>query len=140
MGSPPDHRPIRVLVVEDNPIIRSLVDRAIRRMSSVWPGSTVEITQAEDGASALAQIETSTFDLLVVDLYIPVLPGIELIRRLRENNNYENLKIMAMSASYIDAESRALDAGADVFVQKPLKLNTLLESLEGLLHSQSLSA
>jgi CheY-like chemotaxis protein len=128
--------PVRVLVVEDNPVIRDLFMLGIDKLQGKGPKPErrLDVHQAEDGASAWEHIVKNGVDLLVVDLYLPVLNGLDLIRRIRETPEMQNIKILAISASIQDARDRSLGAGADVFMQKPLRLVELLESLRRLLH------
>ena len=91
------------------------------------------MTEAVDGATGWARIMETKFDLIVVDLYIPVLDGLELIKRIRENPDTAAMRILAMSASLIDAKQRSLGAGADYFIQKPLRSAELVFTLNSLL-------
>ena len=126
--------PLQILIVEDNPLIRDLFVHAIHRLRSEIPDCPpIEITEVEDGATALDRLEQKRVDLLVVDLYLPILGGIELIKRIRDDPKLAALRILAMSASFTDARDRSLGAGADIFLQKPLLLVDVLESFRTLL-------
>ncbi len=126
--------PIRVLVVEDNPLIRDLLTHGIHRLQEdLEDCPPIDILEADNGATAWDRIGSSKIDLIVVDLYMPVLGGIELITRIRNTDGIAATKILAMSASYSDAKDRSLGAGADQFIQKPLRLVDLLDSLQTLL-------
>ena len=128
--------PLVVLVVEDNPLIRDLFRHAVRKLAgeaeSIRP---IQLLEIGDGATAWQHLEAKPVELLVVDLYLPVLGGIELIERVRDKPEVATTKILAMSASYTDAKARSLGAGADQFIQKPLQLVDLLECLRSLLRS-----
>ncbi len=128
-------RPYRVLIVEDNPVIRDLFVLGIDKLREGLAGARreVEVTQAEDGATAWKSVQEAEVDMVVVDLYLPVLNGLDLIRRIRETPRLANTKILAISASIQDARDRSLSAGADQFLQKPLKLVDLLDALKSLL-------
>jgi CheY-like chemotaxis protein len=126
----------RLLIVEDNPVIRDLFMLGIARLNEELAPRDLhlEVLQAEDGATAWEQIIKGGIDLLVSDLYIPVLNGLDLIHRVRNNPATATMKILAISASIQDARDRALGAGADQFLQKPLRLLDLLDALKSLLH------
>jgi CheY-like chemotaxis protein len=126
----------RVLIVEDNPVIRDLfilgMDKLQEQLKQDEP--RFEVTQAEDGGTAWQHIVEKGADLVVVDLYLPVLSGLDLIKRIRENPATQSVRVLAISASIHDARDRSLGAGADRFLQKPLRLVDLLEAIRALLH------
>ena len=130
----PTAEPLVVLVVEDNPLIRDLFHHAVRKLAAEYP-RPIQLLEVGDGATAWEHLAANPVDLLVVDLYLPVLGGIELIKRVRDKPEVAATKILAMSASYTDAKSRSLLAGADQFIQKPLQLVDVLDCLRSLLRS-----
>jgi two-component system KDP operon response regulator KdpE len=109
---------LRVLVVDDEPAIRRFL-----RLSYIAEGYLVE--EAEDGRSALAALRAKAPDLLILDLGLPDLDGVEVIRQLRELGS--NIPIMVLS-SRMDEKSKvlALDLGADDYVTKPFGIDELL--------------
>ncbi|MBN1961761.1 MAG: response regulator [Deltaproteobacteria bacterium] len=127
---------INILVVEDNPVIRDLCLLGIEKLQHEKDTKLLRffVEQAADGGSAWQYIQNNQVDLLVIDLYLPVLNGLELIRRIRKSSAIQNMKILAISASIQDARDRSLGAGANLFLQKPLRLVDLLEALRTLLN------
>jgi len=128
--------PLRVLIVEDNPVIRDLFMLGIDRLETqlhMKPDS-LQVFQSEDGASAWEHIVKNGADLVVVDLYLPVLNGLDLIKRIRENKDTAGIKVLAISASIQDARDRSLGAGANQFLPKPLRLVDLLGAMKTLLN------
>ena len=122
------------MVVEDNPVIRDLFHLGIEKLRhELGSGAEYEVAQAADGGAAWALLQQAPVDLMVVDLYLPVLSGLELIRRIRQTPVLAAMKILAISASVHDARDRALGAGADMFLQKPLRLFGLLTAIRSLL-------
>ena len=109
---------LRVLVVDDEPAIRRFL-----RLSYIAEGYLVE--EAEDGGSALALLRTRAPDLLILDLGLPDLDGLEVIRQLRELGS--DIPIVVLS-SRMDEKSKvlALDLGADDYVTKPFGIDELL--------------
>ena len=85
--------------------------------------------QTAEERAAWERVERDPPDLLIVDLYLPVLGGIELIERVRATEATATTRIIAMSASFSDAKDRSLGAGADQFLQKPLRLVDVLDAL-----------
>jgi len=127
--------PWRVLVVDDNPLIRDSVVFAVRRLNGRLTENSrpIELFEAGDGATAWARIVESKIDLVIADLYIPVLTGLRLIARVRETPGTAAMKVLAISASIEDARVVSLSAGADLFLQKPIRLAELMDAVVGLL-------
>ncbi len=127
----------RILVVEDNPVIRDLFRLGIDKLQNEMGGGSCryEVEQAGDGGSAWKYLQENPVDLLVVDLYLPVLNGLDIIRKIRETPNLRAMKVLAISASIHDARDRSLAAGADMFQQKPLRLFDLLGAIRTLLRA-----
>ncbi len=110
--------PLRVLVVDDEPPIRRFL-----RTSLTAQG--YDVTEAEDGAKALEEMRRRTPDLLVLDLGLPVIDGLEVIRRLRADG--VTAPIIVLSSRVDEAgKVEALDLGADDYVTKPFGMDELL--------------
>lgn len=124
----------RILLVEDNPLICESFSRAFEHLVAQRTDVQLELIVAEDGGTAWEMLQAQAFDLVVTDLYIPVLSGIDLIARMRETPHMQSIRILAMSASIEDARIRALGAGADMFLQKPLRLVDVVDAITDLLH------
>lgn len=131
--APADDGPVRIVVVDDNPIIREAVSVAVQRLNDKCD-HRIQLFEAEDGATAWSRIINNEIDLVIVDLYIPVLSGLDLIERIRESPDIATTKILAISASITDARIRSLSAGADQFLQKPVRLVDLIDAICALLH------
>jgi CheY-like chemotaxis protein len=133
--APNELRHVRLLVVDDNPLIRDSVTAAVERLNlRLAPaGVRLRLYEAADGATAWDRVLEEGLDLIIVDLYIPVLDGIGLIARIREHPKTAAVKVLAISASMEDARVRSLGAGADQFLQKPLRLVDLTDAIATLL-------
>lgn len=119
----------RILVVDDEPNIREVVELYLRR-----EGFEVEITA--DGAAALAAIERKLPDLIVLDLMLPVLGGLQLTRALREGDY--DLPIIMLTAKGSEAERiRGLEYGADDYVTKPFSPKELVARVKAVLRRAS---
>ena len=104
----------RILVVEDSPAMRQLMGMALKRLQ-------VEVAEAADGLAALKLLAQDKFDLMFVDLNMPVLDGMKLIKRVREDAALAATKICVVtteSAKATEEQARAL--GADFFLRKPI--------------------
>ncbi|MFE0581428.1 response regulator [Streptomyces sp. NPDC058874] len=110
----------RVLVVDDEPqIVRALVINLKAR--------TYEVDAASDGASALELAAARHPDVVVLDLGLPDMDGVEVIRGLRGRSRVPILVLSARHSS--DEKVEALDAGADDYVTKPFGMDELLARL-----------
>ncbi|PWC77023.1 response regulator [Azospirillum sp. TSH64] len=113
-----DSIPLRVLVVDDEPPIRRFL-----RTSLTAQG--YDIVEAEDGTKALEEVRRRSPDLLVLDLGLPGIDGLEVIRRLRGSG--VTLPIIVLSSRVDEAgKVEALDLGADDYVTKPFGVEELL--------------
>jgi two-component system KDP operon response regulator KdpE len=116
MNAPP--KPLRVLVVDDEPAIRRLLHASLSAEGH-------QIEEAADGQSALSLLGRNAIDVLVLDLGMPGMDGFEVIRQLREQGS--SLPIIVLSSRADEAgKVRALDMGADDFVTKPFGMDELL--------------
>jgi two-component system OmpR family response regulator len=115
----------RILVVDDEPYITDLLGAALR-----FEGFEVEV--AESGAGALAASRSSQHDMVLLDLMLPDIDGIEVCRRLRaEGNVVPVLFLTARDAT--DDKVAGFGAGADDYVTKPFSLDELVARMHAVL-------
>jgi CheY-like chemotaxis protein len=114
---------IRVLLVEDAPFLRHAFGRLLRLHG-------FEVMEAKDGREALGCVHDFRPDLIVTDLMMPVMDGVELIRRLRADPRSSEVPILVITADPSAAtEERARAAGAADFLPKPVDMPALLDRL-----------
>ncbi len=103
-----------VLVVDDEPMARSML-----RLILVRAG--FEVREAEDGKTALSEVDRSLPDLMILDIMMPGIDGFEVCERLRADENTNSLPIIMLSAK-TDRESvkRGLNLGANKYLTKPV--------------------
>ena len=122
--------PLRVLVVDDEPPIRRFLRTSLSAQG-------YDIVEAEDGDAALKEIRRRAPDLLVLDLGLPGIDGLEVIRRLRGTDPAgpgANLPIIVLSSRVDEAgKVEALDLGADDYVTKPFGMDELLARIRAAL-------
>ncbi len=96
--------------------------------------SGFDVVMVEDGQKALNTVTTQTFDLIILDMSMPVLAGWEVAARLKANAATAAIPILALSALAMSADrKKALDAGCGDFDSKPVNLPRLLGKIEALL-------
>jgi CheY-like chemotaxis protein len=119
----------RLLVVDDVPANRQLLCEMLGRQG-------FEVDQAEDGAQALERIAEQRPDLVLMDIRMPVMDGLEATARLREDEATRELPIVAVSANASPEDrQRSLAGGANAFLSKPVRhelLTTVLTEQLGL--------
>ena len=119
---------MRILFVEDNEVNRRVVKEMLR-------AGGVDMAEAEDGRVGLEMIDTQTFDLILMDLRMPVMDGMTAIRHIRaRTDDKAGLPVIVITADAgptIDADCRR--AGADDVIHKPVSMAALFGTIGALL-------
>lgn len=132
-GMAPPSREASVLLVEDNQLIRDMFAYAVERYFG-QRASKVRLAQAPTVAAAWRQLDaTRRFDLAVIDHMLPDQTGSSLIASLRRNNAYRRMPVVGMSVGGSDVRKAMLEAGADLFLHKPIVLKDLFCTIEFLM-------
>jgi DNA-binding response OmpR family regulator len=118
-------RPVRVLVVEDDQEIAQVLQRSLRLEG-------YEVRLAGDGETALEQTHAFLPDLIVLDLGLPKLDGIDVARRMRSDDDDTPILILT-ARDAVDARVEGLDSGADDYLVKPFERQELLARIRALL-------
>jgi CheY-like chemotaxis protein len=122
---------IRILVAEDNAVNREL----LRELLEV---RGYEVFEACDGQEALHMIEQSRPELLLMDIGMPVLDGLGVIRKIRENPRIAMLPVVAVTAYAMRGDrEKILNSGFDGYLSKPLNPSSLTAELDRLLTKQA---
>jgi signal transduction histidine kinase/ActR/RegA family two-component response regulator len=104
----------RVLLAEDNPINREVAIELLQQAGTV-------VVAAEDGAEALRIAAGETFDVVLLDMQMPRINGLDAARQLRAMPEYRNVPILALTANVFESDRQAcLDAGMNDFISKPI--------------------
>ncbi len=117
-----------ILIVEDNAPSMLLTCALIKR---ILP--TAAISKATDGETALALLNSQTFDLIVLDLVLPDINGIIIAEKVRTTPNHPNFKtpIIALTANVFPiVQEQCMKAGINNFIPKPTSEATLRETIE----------
>jgi len=118
-------RPVRVLVIEDDQEIAQVLQRSLR-----MEGYDVKLTG--DGSQALDDTQAFLPDLIVLDLGLPGMDGIEIARKLREDEDDTPILILT-ARDALDSRVEGLDVGADDYLVKPFERQELLARMRALL-------
>jgi len=120
---------VRVLLVEDNLVNQKVVLAILRKKG-------FQIDVSNDGREALSKLETAAdpYDIVLMDVQMPVLDGLETTRIIRKNQRWDRLPIVAMTAHAMNGDrERCLQAGMNSYVSKPVQPAHLVSVIEKLL-------
>ncbi len=124
----------RVLLVEDNSLVAAMYTSALRRLSSSegLPGISVEV--ARDGHEAFARLLASPpIDLVVTDIYMPVMSGFALVEKIRAEERLRALPIVVISSGAAEERERLGRMGVNFLLQKPVKYQDIVAAVRSLL-------
>jgi two-component system OmpR family response regulator len=122
---------MRILVVEDDKKISSFIVNGLRQ-------NGYAVDQALDGEDGLFRARTVQYDLAVVDLMLPRLDGLQLIKRIRADGIHTPVLILSAKAS-VDDRVKGLQSGGDDYVTKPFAFSELLARIQALIRRASQS-
>jgi len=140
LGIPPSDGPVagvddlppprgRVLYIEDNPVNVLLVKELLAR----WP--EVQLLTADDGETGLMMARTDAPDLVLLDMQLPGLEGIDVLRALRDDPHASAPPVVVLSANALSAQrDEAVSAGASGYLTKPFAFDQFLEQVRRHLH------
>ena len=124
----------RILLVEDNVVVRDMFRYAIQKLCMRSKQSLhVEVMEADNGQIAWKQLQEQSFHMVIVDLYMPIMDGGQLIQQLRADERLCKLPVMVVSSGGREGRRLAVRSGADVYLDKPIKLKDMMETIETLL-------
>ncbi len=116
-----------ILLVEDNEMNRDVISRRLQRKG-------YDVLQAHDGESGLSMARGSAPDLILMDMRLPDLSGIEVVRLLKGQPETRRIPIIALTADARDEDrDRVLAVGCDGYDTKPVQFGLLIAHIETLL-------
>lgn len=121
----------RVLVVDDSPTMRQLIVFALRRLPAL------QLDEADDGVGALKKLSSEKYDLLVTDIYMPIMDGLKLVSLVRNDEQYKSLPIIVITTegAVLDRE-KAMALGANEYITKPIQTTRIIELVGQLLNQE----
>ena len=119
--------PAKILLVDDEPDILEILEFNLRKEG-------FEVTTAGNGEEGLAAAREVVPDLIVLDIMMPVMDGVEVCRQLRADNRFDNTIITFLTAREEDySQIAALDTGGDDYITKPIRPRVLISRVKALL-------
>jgi uncharacterized protein (TIGR02266 family) len=126
-------RVVKVLVVEDNPHVASFIGSGLAGSSRRSADVSFSVQTATNGQDALTLLASEHFDAMIIDVYLPVIDGAHVISQVRSRLGLRDLPVIAVSAGGDAAREVALAAGANIFIDKPMRLRQVIETMRSLL-------
>ncbi len=118
-----------ILVADDDPALRELIHDSLEVLGH-------EMLIVDNGEEVLRKLEERLPDLILLDIQIPAIDGISLVRQIRNSPRWAGLKIVALSAFAMRGDDqKALDAGFDAYLKKPIGVAELRKQVQQLLQS-----
>jgi signal transduction histidine kinase/ActR/RegA family two-component response regulator len=123
----PSQRPLEILLVEDHPVNRQLVGLFLSPLGYI-------LTEAQNGLEAIAIAATRPFDLILMDMQMPVMNGLDATVRIRDGDGpNRKTPIVALTAdAFDDSRDAWIEAGADAFLTKPINPELLVSTVDRL--------
>ena len=122
--------PFRVLLVEDNQFVHDLFRHAVRKFHrEMHDMGHLEIVSAVHGQDAVEILRSSRIDLAIVDQFLPVMKGTELVAKMRGDPRSKDIPILMVSVGGNGVREEALACGVDLYLDKPVLLKQLLSTL-----------
>ena len=119
--------PHKILIVDDEPNI-------VISLEFLMQQSGYEVATARDGEDAMKKIASFQPDLVLLDIMLPLLNGFEVCQRIRENSQWNRIKVIMLSAKGREIEvSKGIALGADAYVTKPFSTRDLIAQVQRLL-------
>jgi len=118
-----------ILVVEDSPTMRALLTASLEEISGQF-----KVTEVENGFEALRALPRESFNLIITDINMPDINGLELVSFVKSNNAYRSIPLIIVSTEGADRDrERGLELGADAYLVKPFEPENLREIVVDLL-------
>ena len=119
LSVPPDVSQAQVLLVEDNAVNRRVAKGILQKLGC-------DVVEVENGQLALQMLEKRTFDLVLMDVQMPVMDGFQATSAIRANPVWDDLPVIAMTAHAMKGDrERCLEAGMSDYISKPVRLEDI---------------
>ncbi len=120
---------VKILVVDDSPIMRKVIERAC----NICGYDSTSIFEASNGKEGLALLEEHTIDLLLVDINMPIMDGVQMLEEVKMSDQNTNIPILIVSAESNKERIEELSRFNATFIHKPFTPEKLMAEMEELL-------
>ena len=118
----------KILIVEDNEMNRDMLSRRLARRG-------YEITMAVDGEEGIAAARTQTPDLILMDIQLPEVSGLEVTKWIKEDDDLKAIPIIAVTAFAMKGdEEKIREGGCEAYIAKPISVANFLQTVERFLN------
>jgi two-component system chemotaxis response regulator CheY len=115
---------IRALIVDDSSVMRKIVERSLRQAGL----SMAQVFEASDGAEALAIVQSNKLDIILCDINMPVMDGLEFVKQLAGVENAKGVPVVMITTEGSEGHVvQALSAGARGYLRKPFTSDQVKE-------------
>ncbi len=116
------------LIVEDSPMMRQLLVFALSRLKNL------SVVEADDGVDALKKLAAGRFDIILVDINMPIMDGLKLVKRIRSDAVHRDVPVMIVTTEGAEEDrQRALQLGANAYITKPIQAPQVIAEVKKLL-------
>ena len=120
---------LKFLIVEDSPTMRQLITFSLKRIQNS------HVVEATDGVDALRKLSGEDFNLIIVDINMPLMDGLKLLSILRKEPKYKQIPVVIVTTEGAELDrEKGLKLGANAYLSKPIQTNQLLKIVKGLLN------
>ena len=117
----------KILIVDDEPNIVMTLEYTFKK-------SNYEVFIARDGQEALDILKTNFFDVIILDIMMPMVDGFATLEQIRKDANLQHTKVMFLSAKNKESDiEKGIALGADAYMTKPFSIKKVVEKVEELL-------
>jgi len=128
----------RLLLVEDNSLVAAMYTSALNRLSSSDGLGGLSIELATDGLGAIERLRRPPpIDIIVTDVYLPVMSGFALLEQVRATPELAQIPVVVITAGNGEERARAIQLGAELFLQKPVVCQDVVATIRSLLTARA---
>lgn len=121
----------RVLVVDDEEDITHIIKFSLQKIG-------VDVDTASNGSQALTFLKKNSYNVILLDIMMPVMDGLETLKKIRSNEKIKNIYVIFLSAKSDDISIlEGYDIGVDDYLLKPIKMKILIKKIENILKRQN---
>ncbi len=117
-----------IIIIDDSPTLRKVVKFYLEKKG-------YSVKEAKNGKEALVQIEKEYFDLIILDMLMPVMNGYQVLEELKKKGDFNSPILILSADKESDSKDKSIDLGASFYLTKPFKPNELVDQIEKIFES-----